>query len=58
MSFMPNPGTLVKMKNGRLAKVSNVDPLGENDRITYMDTGEEEKTDAWQIAEVLDEKDD
>ena len=53
MSFMPNPGTRVRMKDGRNAVVSNVDPLGKDDRVRFSD-GHEETTDAWQIGAELE----
>ena len=56
MSFMPNSGTRVRMKDGREAVVSKIDPLGKDDRIRFPD-GHEEKTNAWQIDELLDEED-
>lgn len=54
MSFMPNEGSKVRMMDGRLAVVSKISPLGDDDRVIFED-GHEENTDAWQIAEVLEE---
>ena len=56
MSFMPNPGTVVLMDDGRTAIVSGVSPLGDGDKVMFED-GHEERTDAWQISEVLSESD-
>ncbi len=55
MSFMPSPGTRVRLLDGREAVVSKVDPRGKNDRVMF-DDGREEPTDAWQIAEMLGEE--
>jgi hypothetical protein len=52
MSFMPNVGTVVRLKDGRVGVVSSVSPLGDNDRILFAG-GREERSDAWQIEEML-----
>ncbi len=56
MSFMPDIGSKVRMLDGRIAVVSNFSPLGDDDRVMFED-GHEEFTDAWQIAEILEEPD-
>jgi hypothetical protein len=56
MSFMPNVGTVVKMKDGRLAAVSSFSPTGDEDRVIFSD-GHEESTTAWDIFELLTEED-
>lgn len=52
MSFMPNLGTIVRMKDGRIAIVAEVSPEGGQDSVMF-DNGHVEKTDAWQVAEAL-----
>lgn len=54
---MPNVGTVVRMKDGRVAAVSNFTPTGDDDRVIFED-GHEEKTDAWQFTELLTDEDD
>ena len=41
MSFMPNPGTLVVLRDGRQAIVSKATPLGDDDRVRFSDGHEE-----------------
>ncbi len=57
MSFMPNPGSVVRMKSGAFAIVTNVSPKGDDDRVLILDpiAYGERKTDAWRIAEVIHE---
>jgi hypothetical protein len=57
MSFMPNVGTVVRLKDERIAAVSSFSPLGDDDKVIFED-GHEEPTDAWQITEMLTEEDD
>lgn len=57
MSFMPSPGSRVRMIDGRIAIVTSISPLGDDDRVRFED-GHEETTDAWQIAEILVDSDD
>jgi len=52
MSFMPNPGTIVEMLDGRIAIVSGATPTGEGDKVLFED-GHQEPTDAWQFRRVL-----
>lgn len=54
MSFMPSPGAVVRLLDGREAVVSNATPLGNDDRVKFGD-GHEGNIDAWQIAEVIEE---
>src|SRR5271170_6577375 len=56
MSFMPSPGSLVRMTDGRTATVVSVTPDGSDDRVRFED-GHEEHADAWKIAEVLKDSD-
>ena len=56
MSFMPNVGTVVEMKDGRVAAVSSFTPLGDDDRVIFPD-GHQEFTDAWQIHRLLTDED-
>lgn len=50
MSFMPNPGSVVKLRDGRIAIITSVTPDGSNDR---MWNGQREERvvdhDIWQI---------
>ena len=52
MSFMPNVGTVVRLKDNRIAAVSSFSPTGDDDKVIFLD-GHEEPTDAWQISELL-----
>lgn len=52
MSFMPNVGTVVRLEDGRVGVVSGFTPTGDDDRILFSDR-REERSDAWQIAEML-----
>lgn len=52
MSFLPSVGTVVRLDDGRVGVVSNLTPLGDDDRILFAD-GHEERSDRWQIAEML-----
>jgi len=56
MSFMPSPGSRVRMVDGRTATVVSISPLGDDDRVRFED-GHEELTDAWQISEILVDSD-
>ena len=49
---MPDPGTKVRLQDGREAVVTNVDPLGIDDRVVFPDE-HEEVIDVWDIEEVL-----
>jgi hypothetical protein len=57
MSFMPNVGARVRMRDGRIAMVVKVGVLSGNDRVRYNDDGNEVRVTAWDIAEVLDDND-
>lgn len=52
MSMMPDVGTVVRLLDGRIAKVIKGTPLCEDDRVCFED-GHEERIDTWQIHEVL-----
>jgi hypothetical protein len=54
MSFMPDPGTVVRLKDGRIAAVSHFTPLGGDDRVIFSDS-HEETISAWMIGEELTE---
>jgi hypothetical protein len=56
MSFMPSPGCIVKMLDGRVAIVSGASPLGDEDAVMF-DDGHVEKTDAWQLEQMLTDED-
>jgi hypothetical protein len=45
-------GTVVRLEDGRVGVVSDLSPLGDDDRILFAD-GHEERSDAWRIAEML-----
>jgi hypothetical protein len=49
---MPNVGTVVRTDDGRVGVVSRITPAGDDDRVLFAD-GHEERSDAWQIAEIL-----
>jgi hypothetical protein len=53
---MPNVGTVVLMKDGRVAAISAFSPTGDDDRVIFVD-GHQEQTDAWQIQELLTDED-
>jgi hypothetical protein len=53
MSFMPNPGTRVRMKDGREATVAFPGPDAATEDMLTFDDGHTEPTNAWQIAEIL-----
>ena len=52
MSFMPSVGTVVRLADGRVGVVSAVSSDGGDDRMLFQD-GQEERSDAWKIAETL-----
>jgi len=52
MSFMPSVGTVVRLEDGRIGVVSHFTPLGDDDRILFLD-GHEEMSGQWEIAEML-----
>lgn len=52
MSFMPSPGSLVRMNDGRIAVVSKAVPDGRDDRVVYTD-GVEVRVNAWDIDEII-----
>lgn len=54
MSFMPSPGSVVRMVDGRIAAVSKVSPSGDGDEVVFPD-GDRQRVTAWGIREVLDE---
>ena len=56
MSFMPSPGTKVRMRDGRHAVVTRVTPLGGDDRVRFVDDGSEKCVTAWDIDEILEPK--
>lgn len=55
MSFMPNPGSLVRLHNGEYALVTKVDPTGKDDRVVLLGTDYAMHGMAWEIAEVIHE---
>jgi hypothetical protein len=54
---MPNVGTVVRLKDGRVGAVSHFTPKGDDDRMVFAD-GHEERSDAWEIAEMLTDEPD
>jgi len=44
MSFMPDIGTIVRLKDGRIAAASNVSALGDDDQVIFSDGHEEKVT--------------
>lgn len=40
MSWMPSPGSVIELTDGRFAIVTNVTPLGNNDLIKIIPSGE------------------
>ena len=55
MSFMPSPGSRVRLRDGREATVANVSPDGSDDRVRF-DDGSARRVTAWDLDEVLVEK--
>jgi len=53
MSFMPNPGSLVRLKSGAIAIVTNVTPNGSGDAV--WDGKDEFPITAWDIVSVIHE---
>lgn len=52
MSFMPSPGTIVRLTDQRVAIVVSASPLGDNDRV-LLASGAVEPIDAFQIEEIV-----
>lgn len=44
MSLMPKLGAIVRLKDGRVGIISRVTPLGTDDQITFIPTGDEPVT--------------
>jgi hypothetical protein len=57
MSFMPSPGSLVRLDDGAVAVVTKVTPGGGDDRVQRLGSTDEERITAWDIHEVLHETD-
>lgn len=55
MSWMPNVGTVVRMRDGRTAIVRDFTPLGDDDRVLFED-GHEERISVYDIVEMLTEE--
>ena len=56
MSNMPNIGTVVRLRDGRIAAVSEITPDGSGDRVVFED-GHEERVDQHEgIGEMLSEE--
>ena len=47
----------MRLKDGRIGAVSSFAPLGDDDRVVFPD-GHEERSDAWEIAEMLTDEPD
>ena len=54
MSFMPNEGAKVRLRDGRIGIVSKVTPRGEDDRVVFDDRSDTRIT-AWDIDEIISE---
>jgi hypothetical protein len=54
MSFMPNVGAKVRLRDGRVATVSKVTPRGDDDRVV-LDDGSDLRITAWDIDEIITE---
>lgn len=52
MSFMPSPGTRVRMRDGHGGIIIKVTPDGSDDRVR-LDDGREKRVTAWDIDEVV-----
>jgi hypothetical protein len=52
VSWMPSVGTVVRLKDERIAALNRVGP-GTNEGQVIFHDGHEEPTNAWQIAELL-----
>jgi len=52
MSFMPSPGTRVRLRDGRDGIVTKVTPDGGDDRVR-LDDGSERRVTAWDIDEII-----
>lgn len=52
VSFMPSPGTRVRMRDGRLAIVTKVTPDGEDDRVRF-ENGHEKHVTPWDLEEII-----
>jgi hypothetical protein len=52
MSFMPSPGTRVRLRDGHAGVVTKVTPSGDDDRVR-LDDGNERRVSAWDIDEIL-----
>ena len=57
MSFMPNEGTKVRLRDGRIGTVSKVTPRGDDDRVVFDDQSDARIT-AWDIDEIISEPND
>lgn len=55
MSFMPNPGSIVLLKDGRVGTIVRVTPSGKDDLISLY--GVRRPVTAWDIVRVIDEPD-
>lgn len=55
MSFMPSPGTRVRLRDGRAATVTKVSPDGRDDRVRF-DDGHEERVVVRDLDEILTEE--
>jgi hypothetical protein len=53
VSFMPNPGSIVRLKSGQLALVTKVTPLGDDDRVLLLGLDTRFQSAAWEVTEVL-----
>lgn len=58
MSFTPSPGTLVRLIDGREARILVVTPLGDNDLVIFPDSHTEVLGVATDIESVLIGEDD
>lgn len=58
MSPMPSPGSVVRLTDGRYARVTRVTPLGDDDRVQDVLTLAEERVTIDDIAAIVYELND
>ena len=51
---MPNVGAKVRLRDGRIATISQVTPRGGDDRVV-LDDGSDVRITAWDIEEIITE---
>ena len=56
MSYMPNIGTIVRLRDGRIAAVQEITPDGSGDAVIFQDGHEEHVDQMVDIVEMLTEE--